>query len=292
MIRSGKNTRRALMPKTRGDWLWLGTIVIVAVSLGMVLYSNHTSAQPDNSSRLVALTKADKDSMTDLVDRYLTTAGTFGLDWDSFEADKTVTLQEVHDQWLMNLTNEDQMDPAVSSKVTTRDSRLFNLRNATGGQPAILSPDSIYSGFKPADATVTSDAMWESGFKTDGSDIDVSFKGTRIAPNDDGSQSATLHVDWETTWTRATTIPGATPTQDSSLTGDYVDDVKKWNPATDRLEFKNVQITLHRDAGSKHWQIWSVKDGGDSTSIQDHGFALATSGAIKYDQNGKIVKSE
>lgn len=292
MSRNGKGTRRSLMPKTRGDWLWLGTIIIVAVSLGLVFYNDYTRDQPDDSSRLVALTKADKDSMTDLVDRYLTTAGTFGLDWESFEADKTVTLQEVHDQWLMNLTNEDQMDPAVSSKVTTRNSRLFNLRNVTGSQPAILSPDSIYSGFKPADATVTSDAMWESGFKTDETDIDVSFKGTRIAPNDDGSQSATLHVDWVTTWTRATTIPAVTPTQDPSLTGDYEEDVSAWNPATDRLEFENVQITLHRDAGSKHWQIWSVKDGEDSTSIQDHGFALVTSGAIKYDQHGKIVTTE
>lgn len=292
MTKTSKGGLRLPMPKTRGDWMWFGVMIIVVVSLSMVLYSDHVGKQPDNASQLIALTKNDKSAMTNLVDRYVTTAGTFGLDWDSFNADGAVTMQEVHDQWLMNLTNEDQMDPDVSSKVTTRNSRLFNLRNATGDSPSILASGSSYSGFKPSDLTVTSDAMWESGFKTDENSVDVDFKDSKIAPNDDGSQTVTLYADWTTAWTRATTIPGTTPTQDSSLMGGYEDDVKKWNPATDQLVFKNVQITLHRDAGSKHWQIWSVRDGDGSTSIRDHGFALVTSGAIKYDQHGNIVKSE
>lgn len=292
MTKTSKGGLRLPMPKTRADWMWFGVMIIVVVSLSMVLYSDHVGKQPDNASQLIALTKNDKSVMTDLVDRYVTTAGTFGLDWDSFNADGAVTMQEVHDQWLMNLTNEDQMDPDVSSKVTTRNSRLFNLRNATGDNPPVLASGSSYSGFKPSDLTVTSDAMWESGFKTDENSVNVDFKDSKIAPNDDGSQTVTLHADWTTAWTRATTIPGTTPTQDSSLMGGYEDDVKKWNPATDQLVFKNVQITLHRDAGSKHWQIWSVRDGDGSTSIRDHGFALVTSGAIKYDQHGNIVKSE
>lgn len=287
-----KASVRLPMPKTRSDWMWLGVIIIFAVSLGFVLYTNHVESQPDNAGQLITLTKDDKSEMADLVDRYVTAAGTFGLDWDSFRSDGTVTMQEVHDQWLMNLTNEDQMDPDVSSKVTTRSSRLFNLRNATGERPAILSPDSKYSGYKPSDLTVTSDAMWESGFKTASSSVDVDFKDSKIAPNDDGSQSVTVTADWTTSWTRATTIPAITPSQDGSLEGDYENDVDKWKPVTDQLDFKDVQITLHRDAGGKYWQIWSVKDSEDSTSIRDHGFALVTSGAIKYDEHGKITVSE
>lgn len=268
--------------KTKSDFIWAGICIIVVIGIVWTIISNIQENRPDAGSQTYKLSDSMQDKASEVITDFLSSAGTFGLDWDATQSDKTVTMQEIHDSWLMNLTNQEQMDPEVSSKITTRAARLYSLKSVQNDKPSLLSPRSAYADKKLEDKIVTSDAMWESGFKTSAASVKLNWKNVVAHKSDNGYDTVTVPVSWATSWTRATVIPAMIDDQGPSQ-ADGTTTIKEWNPGTVDLSFKNVQITLQLSQNGKTWQVYNLKDGDDSKDLTTKGFALAVVTDVKYD---------
>lgn len=268
--------------KTKSDFIWAGICIIVVIGIVWTIISNIQENRPDADSQTYKLSDSMQDKASEVITDFLSSAGTFGLDWDATQSDKMVTMQEIHDSWLMNLTNQEQMEPEVSSKITTRAARLYSLKSVQNDKPSLLSPRSAYADKKLEDKIVTSDAMWESGFKTSAASVKFNWKNVVAHKSDNGYDTVTVPVSWTTSWTRATVIPAMIDDQGPSQ-ADGTTTIKEWKPGTVDLSFKNVQITLQLSQNGKTWQVYNLKDGDDSKDLTTKGFALAIVTDIKYD---------
>ena len=268
--------------KTKSDFIWAGISILVIIGIVWTIISNIQENRPDASSQTYKLSDSMQSKASTTITDFLSSAGTFGLDWNAIASDKTVTMQEIHDSWLMNLTNQEQMEPEVSSKIMTRAARLYSLKSVQSDEPSLLSPRSAYADKKLEDKIVTSDAMWESGFKTSAASVRLNWKNVVAHKSDNGYDTVTVPVSWTTSWTRATVIPAMVDDQGPS-NADGTTTINEWKPGTVNLSFKNVQITLQLSRNGKYWQVYNLEDGDDSKDLATKGFALATVTDIKYD---------
>lgn len=276
------NNKRGLLGlfKSKSDFIWAGISIIVIIGIVWTIIGRASTTDSDPQAYKLSDSMQDKASV--IVTDFLSSAGTFGLDWNAVQSDNGVTLQEIHDSWLMNLTNQEQMDEEVSSKITTRAARLYSLKSVRDDKPSLLSPRSAYADKKLEDKIVTSDAMWESGFRTSVPSIKLNWKNVMAHKSDNGYDTVTVPVSWTTSWTRATVIPAMIDDQGPEQT-DGTTTIKDWKPGTVDLSFKNVQITLQLTQDGKNWQVYNLQDGDGNRDLATKGFALAIVTNIKYD---------
>ena len=273
--------RRGKLLKTKSD-KWIAVVVVLVLLVFAFVevtssMSDRNQAKEAGHRNTMQLTKKEKTSIEKTVDSFVTTAGTFGMDWSQTNQD--TDLEPFRTAWLMKTTSNADMPEDKARAVKTRDQTLTALlQPSENGGSSPLDPSSKMANLDKNDLNIKSDPLWLSGFKVDPESVTINWKTAISAPGDNGRPSTIIDASWKTDWTRVKTVPAA-------ITGTKP---AQWDVTTDHIRISNVKLTLNKTAKGD-WQVYSMNDEQGSLSLHDHPYVVATSGQVSYDQNGSVM---
>ena len=267
--------------RTRADRIMGVVVLAVIISIaGASVISSASASRAENQNqptRTLRASATTRRAITSTARRFITDAGTFGLDWS--KVTDSTDVQSVGIQWGgTDSTNVDSMDDSTAAMVTTRLQAMTALRSAGTGGTSMISDDSDWATATWSDTVSYSDAMILSGFSVDEDSIRVSWSNA-FSTMENGSAVIAVDASWTTRWSRST----------ASTVPDYAPDKSTWKPETMSLRFSHVRLTFQRDSTTKTWKILRVGDESGYSSLHDHGFALCTTGRIAYDSDGTVT---
>jgi hypothetical protein len=269
--------------KTRGDKMTAIMMAVVTVIIGGVFIVNKMANgnQQDSSSKSYVINDADRKSIESTIKEFISTDGTFGLDWDSIRKDSSVDISDLRDEWLSADVAKSSIPDKYADMITTRSMVISKLiQPRSGGAPSVLSSDSKLARLGSNDLHVMSDSLLLSQFKTDSSTVTIDWKSANATSGDSGIIT-NVTIGWTSSFTRSTKTP------DAYLNTKIAD----WGVETTAIPFDNVNIGLEKvknsDSGSE-WQVVTVGNANGKTDL-DNGSVLATIGDISYDNKGAIT---
>ena len=269
--------------KTRGDKMTAIMMAVVFVVIGGVFVMNKMASmnnRQDSSSESYVINDADKKSIKSTIEDFISTDGTFGLDWDAVKKDSSIDISDLRDKWLSADAAKSSIPDKYADMITTRSmviSRLIQPRS--NGAPSVLNSDSKLAKLGSNDLHVMSDSLLLAQFKTDPSTITIDWKSANTTSGDSGIITS-VTVGWTSSLTRSTRIP------DAYLNTKTTD----WGVETTSVPFDNVKIGLAKVKNShsgSEWQVVTVGNTNGKTDL-DRGSVLATIGDISYDNEGTI----
>jgi hypothetical protein len=269
--------------KTRGDKMTAIMMAVVTVIIGGVFIVNKMANgnQQDSSSKSYVINDADRKSIESTIKEFISTDGTFGLDWNSIRKDSSVDISDLRDEWLSADVAKSSIPDKYADMITTRSMVISKLiQPRSGGAPSVLSSDSKLARLGSNDLHVMSDSLLLSQFKTDSSTVTIDWKSANATSGDSGIIT-NVTIGWTSSFTRSTKTP------DAYLNTKIAD----WSVETTAIPFDNVNIGLEKvknsDSGSE-WQVVTVGNANGKTDL-DNGSVLATIGDISYDNKGAIT---
>jgi hypothetical protein len=269
--------------KTRGDKMTAIMMAVVTVIIGGVFIVNKMANgnQQDSSSKSYVINDADRKSIESTIKEFISTDGTFGLDWNSIRKDSSVDISDLRDEWLSADVAKSSIPDKYADMITTRSMVISKLiQPRSGGAPSVLSSDSKLARLGSNDLHVMSDSLLLSQFKTDSSTVTIDWKSANATSGDSGIIT-NVTIGWTSSFTRSTKTP------DAYLNTKIAD----WGVETTAIPFDNVNIGLEKvknsDSGSE-WQVVTVGNANGKTDL-DNGSVLATIGDISYDNKGAIT---
>jgi hypothetical protein len=269
--------------KTRGDKMTAIMMAVVTIIIGGVFIVNKMANgnQQDSSSKSYVINDADRKSIESTIKEFISTDGTFGLDWDSIRKDSSVDISDLRDEWLSADVAKSSIPDKYADMITTRSMVISKLiQPRSGGAPSVLSSDSKLARLGSNDLHVMSDSLLLSQFKTDSSTVTIDWKSANATSGDSGIIT-NVTIGWTSSFTRSTKTP------DAYLNTKIAD----WGVETTAIPFDNVNIGLEKvknsDSGSE-WQVVTVGNANGKTDL-DNGSVLATIGDISYDNKGAIT---
>jgi hypothetical protein len=269
--------------KTRGDKMTAIMMAVVTVIIGGVFIVNKMANgnQQDSSSKSYVINDADRKSIESTIKEFISTDGTFGLDWNSIRKDSSVDISDLRDEWLSADVAKSSIPDKYADMITTRSMVISKLiQPRSGGAPSVLSSDSKLARLGSNDLHVMSDPLLLSQFKTDSSTVTIDWKSANATSGDSGIIT-NVTIGWTSSFTRSTKTP------DAYLNTKIAD----WSVETTTIPFDNVNIGLEKvknsDSGSE-WQVITVGNANGKIDL-DNGSVLATIGDISYDNKGAIT---
>jgi hypothetical protein len=255
--------------KTKNDKIMLAALIGFAVLIGLTILINHvktnTSAK-DASDYTV--TTADAKAIDSTVTRFLTTAGDFGVNYETLPTD---SYTDMFDYYSVYSNNGAAFPSTLSPYVVTRQEAYKKLLTSTADAASIVYPQSDLAKITNEQLASDSDASYLSQFVVDTKTITTSDPKQSVASlNGESMPQLKVTVSWYSNYTRVNGTPGSP--------GEGTDTQKtNWNPSTKAYAFKDVSMVLVKSG--KHWQVYSIGPTSGTTSAyskQDYMLAVST----------------
>ena len=240
------------MNKTNKISLILIASILIIMLITFAANKRKQEAAPSNDS-MYSLTKTDKTDITDLTRTFLTTAGDFGVNYDTLPLNDYSDLYSAYSSYSIS---DVPIPSTLTGYVTTRSQAYDKLISSTKSKQSIILTSSDLGSMSNEDLLSSSDASFLSSFIIKPDSIRISKPADSVVSlTSDGDPILTLDASWTSVVTKLTEMPGDRGMGKTQSV--------KWNHDSNEVTITGARISVVKNGGK--WYVAGVSGTGDGT---------------------------